>query len=354
MGSFQVLDMRERPQWAAKVDRLKNPVPDIHYRPEYCALFRDSGEPRLFEYREGNSTIYYPFLLRKINLIPGLEELLDQEELYDITSPYGYGGPLAEGAPSNSTWLNFYNCFAEYCKQQNIITEFIRFHPLLGNHRPLSGVIPVERVSSVVVLNLNQSKEKIWAGYARNNRKNINKALREGVGVLIEETPRHFEDFMHIYRHTLERNQADKFYYFDHRFFQQIHRELQGHFIYAHAYKGSRIISSELLLFNDTYLHSYLGGTLEQFFPLRPNNLLKHEVAMWAQSRGIKYFVLGGGRSDNDGIFRYKRSFAPGGVHDYYVGKQVHNKAVAEKLARLVAGSNGTMDGFFPAYRRCQ
>jgi len=346
--------MREREQWAKTMDRLRNPVPDIHYRPEYCALFQDSGEPRLFKYREGGQTIYYPYLLRQINLLPGLGALLDRK-LYDITSPYGYGGPLADGAPGDSMWRNFCNCFAEYCKEQNIITEFIRFHPLLGNHRPLSGFIPVDRVSAVVVLNLNQSEEEIWAGYGRNNRKNINKAIHEGVRVLIEETPEHFADFMHIYRHTLKRNQAGEFYYFDHDFFQKIHSELQGRFIYAHACKDGGIISSELLLFNGTYLHSYLGGTLEQYFPLRPNNLLKHEAALWAQSRGINYFLLGGGCSDNDGIFRYKRSFAPDGVRDFYVGKQVHNNVMAEKLVSLTtANLQKETKGYFPAYRRCQ
>jgi len=354
VGDFRVLELREREQWAGILSPLSNPVPDIHYRPEYCALFGEAGEPRLFEYREGSNTICYPFLLRRINLLPGFGEVLDQE-LNDITSPYGYGGPLADGEPGQGVWRNFYRYFAEYCRQQNIITEFIRFHPLLGNHRPLSEDVPVERVSSVIVLDLNQSQEKIWSGYGRNNRKNINKAIREGVDVLIEETPVHFADFNRIYQHTLERNRAGEFYYFDNRFFQHIHRELRGHFVYAHAYKGDSIVSSELLLFNNAYLHSFLGGTLEQYFPLRPNNLLKHRVILWAKNKGIRYFLLGGGRSKDDGIFRYKRSFAPDGVLDFYVGKQVHNQEMTERLTRLTdAKAKKEKDGYFPAYRRCQ
>jgi len=354
MENFQVFDLREREQWVGELDRLTDPVPDIHYRPEYCALFGRSGEARLFVYRKGSNTIYYPFLLRKINLIPGFAELPD-DELYDITSPYGYGGPLADGALDKSVWYGFHSCFAEYCRQQNVITEFIRFHPLLGNHRPLLDIMPVERVSSVVVLDLNRSPEKIWTGYGRNNRKNINKALREGVEVLIEEAPDHFGDFMFIYQQTLERNRAGQFYYFDRRFFHYIHSELKGHFVYAFALLGSRVISGELLLFNGAYLHSYLGGTLQEYFPWRPNNLLKHEVARWAKNRGIRYFMLGGGRRDNDGIFRYKRSFAPDGVLDFYVGKRVHNGAMAEKLAGLMDAEPGReKENFFPAYRRCQ
>ncbi|MCG8402159.1 MAG: GNAT family N-acetyltransferase, partial [Firmicutes bacterium] len=195
---------------------------------------------------------------------------------------------------------------------------------------------------------------EIWGGYGRNNRKNIKKAGREGLEVLIEETPRRVAEFKSVYRHTLERNRAGDFYYFDDRFFDYIHNRLQGHFAYAYTCKDGVVVSAELLLFNKTYLHSFLGGTLEQFYYCRPNNILKHEAIKWAKDRGIKYFLLGGGRRDNDGIFRYKRSFAQDGVVDFYVGKKVHDSAAAAMLNGIAAARQPhKTEGFFPAYRRC-
>jgi len=202
MAGYYVLGLHDREQWLRELEDVKEAGPDLHYRPEYCGLFRDSGEARLFVYREGNTTIIYPFLLRKVNLIPGLGDKLKQD-LYDITSPYGYGGPLAFPTAGEVVWNNFYRCFADYCAGNGIITEFVRFHPVLGNHRPLVSHMDVVRASQVVCVDLNRSDEEIWSGYERNNRKNINKARREKLEVILEETPAHFADFISIYHHTL-------------------------------------------------------------------------------------------------------------------------------------------------------
>jgi len=123
--------------------------------------------------------------------------------------------------------------------------------------------------------------------------------------------------------------------------------------LYAHTLKEGRIISTELLLYNQTYIHSFLGGTLEQFFEYRPNNILKHEVIRWAKSRGISYFLLGGGYREGDGIFRYKRSFARNGVLDFYIGKKVHDHEAVIMLEELMATKvPRESESYFPGYRR--
>lgn len=352
MEKYDVLGLQDREQWRRELENVKELRPDLHYRPEYCGLFRDQGEVRLFVYREGSASVIYPLLLRRVNLIPGLKGKLKQD-LYDISSPYGYGGPLANQAAGERVWDNFYRCFTKYCNTHDIITEFIRFHPLLGNHRLLQNHVEVEKVSSVVCVDLKGSNEEIWLGYERNNRKNIKKAYREGLEVILEETPARFTDFISIYQHTLSRNRASDFYLFSDGFYDDIHKELKGNFLYAHTVKNGRVISTELLLFNETYIHSFLGGTLEQFYEHRPNNILKHEVIKWAKSRGIRYLLLGGGYREGDGIFRYKRSFASGGVQDFYIGKKVHNYEAVCMLEELLAMKAPRESvSFFPSYRR--
>ncbi|BAF59280.1 MAG: GNAT family N-acetyltransferase [Pelotomaculum sp.] len=352
MGDYYVLGLQERGRWLQELSALEGLAPDLHYRPEYCGLFNYLGEARLFVYREKTAAVIYPFLLRRVNLIPALAGKLEQD-LYDITSPYGYGGPLASADAGESVLDGFSRSFAEYCRKNAIITEFIRFHPLLGNHRLLEGRVTVERASQVVCVKLYLPEEEIWAGYGRNNRKNIKKACREGLTVVIEETPVYFNDFISVYHHTLTRNQAGQFYYFNESFYEGIHRELKGNFLYAHTLKEGRIISTELLLYNETYIHSFLGGTLEQFYGCRPNNILKHEVIRWAKSRGIKYFLLGGGYRGEDGIFRYKRSFAMNGVLDFFVGKKVHDHEAVSMLEKMMAAEKPReSENYFPVYRR--
>lgn len=351
MGNSELVTAGERERWVRELENLGDVKPDIHYIPEYCSLFENSGKARLFVYREGNISVVYPFLLRNVSLIPGLEGKLNGD-MFDITSPYGYGGPLASPGADRPVIKNFYLDFTKFCAQNNIITEFIRFHPLLGNHDLLTGRVEVERVSSVVCIDLNMSEQEIWTGYERNNRKNIKKAYREGLEVIIEEAPVHYHDFIQIYHKTLARNQAGRFYYFNDSFYNSVHGKLKGNYLYAHTLKGGRIISTELLLYNETYIHSFLGGTMEEFFEFRPNNILKHEVIIWAKKKGIKYFLLGGGYREGDSIFRYKRSFASKGVLGFYIGKKVHDHAAVSMLENITGKGKENLGSYFPSYRR--
>jgi hypothetical protein len=354
MGRYEVIKLDSRDKWLEILERWEDPKPDIHYRPEYCGLYSNSGEPRLFIYREGPDAIIYPFLLRRVNSIAALTGKI-KTGLYDITTPYGYGGPLSTRGAGDSTWEKFYLSFEGYCAGENIVTEFVRYHPLLENHRHADSRMEVEKVSSVVYVDLHQTNEEIWSGYQRSNRKNINKARREGLEVVLEEGPVHFEDFLSIYHHTLERNGASPSYYFGREFYSLIHSNLKGCFLYAHTLRNGKVISSELLLFNDTYIHSFLGGTMEQYFECRPNNLLKHEAICWAKNRGIRYFVLGGGYHDGDGIFRYKSTFSRDGVLPFYIGKKVHKRKEMYMLNQLLApGACPEKVNFFPWYRMAE
>lgn len=354
MGRYEVITLDSRDRWLEILEQWEGAKPDIHYRPEYCGLYINSGEPRLFIYREGPNAVIYPFMLRRVNAIAGLSGKLEIG-LHDIITPYGYGGPLATSGTGDSAWENFYLTFAEFCASNNIVTEFVRYHPLLENHRQAYKYMDVVKASSVVYVDLQQTDEEIWSGYLRCNRNNIKKARREGLEVILEETPAHFEDFLSIYHHTLERNGASPSYYLGRDYYGMIHSNLKGHFLYAHTLKNREVISTELLLYNETYIHSFLGGTVEEYFAYRPNNILKHEAICWAKNRGIRYFVLGGGYQDGDGIFRYKRTFSKDGVVPFYIGKKVHKGKEMYMLDQMLA-PDGCPDkeNFFPRYRMAE
>ncbi|WP_218143812.1 GNAT family N-acetyltransferase [Planococcus faecalis] len=116
---------------------------------------------------------------------------------------------------------------------------------------------------------------------------------------------------------------------------------------------SKKIISTELVIFGSENCYSFLGGTDREYFHLSANNYLKYEIIKWAKEKGLKRFILGGGYGADDGIFKYKKSFAPNGVCSFYVGKKVFNE---EKYNELVQMRNEDMgfesdNLFFPKYR---
>ncbi|GAW93296.1 lipid II:glycine glycyltransferase FemX [Calderihabitans maritimus] len=346
---YRVYSLAERQNWEEAVARLK--ARDISYFPGYCRLFQEHGEGQamLFEYEEHGNFVLYPFFLRDISLEAAFRGKL-KESYFDTVTPYGYGGPLASDPEDRQLIVNFRRAFQDYCRKKRIVAEFIRFHPLLGNHAYPYEDLLVERNKEIVCVDLERSAEEIWSNYRRNNRKNIKKALREGLEVTFDFTGETYREFIQLYYLTMDRREARDYYYFDEDFFRLLHQELAGNFLYVYALYRGTAVSAELVLYSEDYLHSFLGGTLEEYFPLRPNNLLKHRLIEWARQKGLKSYILGGGYQKDDGILRFKKSFARDGVIDFYVGKKLHDPEVAEWLCSLRKGEPLRTD-FFPAYR---
>jgi hypothetical protein len=156
----------------------------------------------------------------------------------------------------------------------------------------------------------------------------------------------------------MDRRNALSQYYFSREFYETLFRELPGHAMFAHVFHGDRIVSSELILLSTETGYFFLGGTLSEAFSLRPNDLLKHETFLRTREMGIRRFVLGGSYRPEDGLLRYKRSFAPTGIYPFNVGVQVIDTARLEELVgrrRAWESSQGRewapAEGFFPPYR---
>ena len=85
-------------------------------------------------------------------------------------------------------------------------------------------------------------------------RKNVKKARRSGVSVELETEGARLDDFLRLYEHTLDRREAPERYRFSRTFFESIHAQLSGQFVYAHALRDERVVSSELALVSERRL----------------------------------------------------------------------------------------------------
>ena len=79
----------------------------------------------------------------------------------------------------------------------------------------------------------------------------------------------------------------------------------------------------------------------------------KYEIIKWAQEKGLKNFVLGGGYGADDGIFQYKSHLAPHGIVDFYIGRKVFDQKNYDELVELRSRDNpDCIDSkYFPKYR---
>lgn len=321
---------------------------DVFFRPEYGKLYEkiEGGVCEFFEYKGADGTVRNMYIKRPVPW------LVDGKQYYDVSTPYGYGGPfLADGISSPELIASYYQKWTEHCKANQIVAEFIRFH--LFDNAAFRTAYPGEvvQVSNNVVRDLNPSQDEMWMQFEQKVRKNVKRAMSNGLRISIETDGSQLDEFLHIYYATMERNNAKDYYYFERSYFEDIIKTLPDSFAFFNVWHDDVMISTELVLCSDKYVYSFLGGTLDEYYPLRPNDFLKWEIIKWSKETGHTAFILGGGYGADDGIYRYKKAFAPGDDVPFYVGRSVFNEAVYKQLVaeREKAGRFNT--NYFPLYR---
>lgn len=329
---------------------MTNSKLDICFLPAYARLFEEEGgQSHTLEHQTDDGLVLHTFIQRPLEI--------GGEPCCDVVSPYGYGGPFVVWAKEGrraALVASYTRLWGEYCARNRVVSEFIRFHPLLSNHEDFDALYEPQLYSLNVACNIALPMDELWVGFAHKVRKNVRRAREKGLVTHVDSSGDLIDDFLKIYYGTMDRRNAGSRYYFDSSFFERIHATLPGHFCYFYVRNGSITVSAELVLLGETgVMHSFLGGTNEAFFELRPNDLLKFAVIEWGKANGYHTFLLGGGASPQDGIYRYKLSFAPNGAREFYLAKKINDLPLYQQLTEQARGQGGESadPDFFPQYR---
>ncbi|WBB71727.1 GNAT family N-acetyltransferase [Micromonospora sp. WMMD1128] len=346
-------DPADAARWARVHERWRRREVVAH--PAYVRLFGDpAGAPMAAYARTSAGFVLYPFVLRPVDA-PHLREA--GAGWQDIASPYAAssGGPFQEGV-SEAEAKDFWAAFDEWCRSRRVVTEFARLHVFGDRILPYPGQVRPRLPN--VLRDLRVPADVRWREFEHKVRKNVNKARRSGVVVEADPTGARLDDFLAVYSATMDRRGAEETYHFSRAFLEAVIRELTGQFVFFHALHEGRVVSSELALLSADHIWSFLGGTDERAFALRPNDLLKVEMFDWAERHGRIGCLLGGGYRPDDGIFRYKRSFAPDTLLTYCTGSRVLNEPAYDALTAAHHREGVRRDPgwqpdptFFPAYR---
>lgn len=344
---FEVLEPGNR-RWAELFAALPRAARDVFYSPGFAALCQETLDAahlvRCAAYSDhAGGVLLYPFVLRRTGELVALPAASD---LADTISLYGRGGVVGEASAEGLAV--FHRELANYMASQQVFCSFDRLHPVIGNEQLSPPTSTLRNVGGFVVVDLRPSLEDIEASFKSSVRKDIRKAGRNDVKCFVESNCDHLADFLNIYYQTMERNAASEFYYFPKEFFARLPELLPGMFSFIYAVSGDKIISCELVLHCADYSHSFLGGTLREALPLAANPMLKFEICKEMKACGCQYFLLGGGQAPDDGIFNFKKAYAPEGIYQSLVAGTVWNAQTYDTLRKemLAAGLPVAMNRF--------
>jgi hypothetical protein len=333
---FKIFNCNQSQEWNSLLSLISDSRKSPHFRPEYYSLFEDRKEGRgiCFAGVDDEKVVLYPAL---INCINDLGYNLDNN-YFDLQGAYGYNGPV-----SNSTDVEFLQKFGEeltlYFKNKRIIAEFIRFCPVIQNQNYLNYISPVYTLDNVMI-DLRPGLDYIWEkSFDRGVRKAIRKSEGNGLefkmfnGFDIDK--KLITSFLNIYRLTMDRNKADNYYYFSPDFILSLVKKLAENCLMAFVLKDNIVITAELILHNQEIAYGFLGGTDSDYYDLSPNSFLRYQLIKSLIEKGITKYSIGGGKSKDDSVYSYKKSFSRYLDSRFYIGRKIHNETVYNTVVAL-------------------
>lgn len=177
----------------------------------------------------------------------------------------------------------------------------------------------------------------------------IRKAIKNGVTIYNGRFPEIYEKFRTIYNSTMDKDDADEYYYFEPEFYRSVLEDLPQNAQVFWAEKDSQVIAASIMLATNGRMNYHLSGSLREFSSLAPTNLLLYNAALWGCANGYRTLHLGGGvGSGEDSLFKFKRAFYKGDLNRFHIGKRIIDR---EKYDELLAMRGNVVSGFFPQYR---
>ena len=344
--------VKNKNEWDNLLESEFSNYNDIFFQYNYFELYKKHYDamPEGIFWENENLKIFWSHLIRNISKINQFKNF----KYYDLTTPYGYGGPLVVLKTEDKEKINeslkiFFREYKNYTLKNNYISEFIRFHPVFQNWEFFNKIFDIDYLNDAVVINLKEDLEKIWQNIKKGHKYNIKKSEKEGCKVKVINKPnkKNIEDFIKIYYQTMDKNQVSKKYYFPEKFIKDHFKLLNAILIEAEC--KNKIIGSSIFICGNKIIHYFLSGASKEFKGLYPSNLTLWEAIKWARENNFNILYLGSGRGKNDGLFEFKKGFSELTM-PFKIGKLIFNEDIYNKLSQI--NIKTTPESYFPKYRQ--
>ena len=325
---------------------------DIYFLPAYGKLNEqiEGGKAQTFDFKCEHGQVRSVFILRTVPF------LLDGEQYFDAITPYGYGGPVVLEVTDREKLIGAYTAaYRTYCRQNRIVDEFVRFHPLAENALDFSELYETTYNRHTIAVDLSD-EDYCKTQFTPDCRNMIRKAAKKGVEIEVDEKCSRMAEFIPLYFATMKKNQASDYYYFEADYYTQLQHIEGCKLILINALLEGKLIGSAMFMLSGDNMHYHLSSTDPEYYSYAANNAILAQAAEYGRSHGKKWLHLGGGVSANEKepLFRFKHNFGrmEKNLKDFYMGKAVFLPDEYMKICAMAKEQGMDSAGFFPAYRK--
>jgi hypothetical protein len=313
---------------------------DFYHTADYSAL-DDAGTQFLIYCEYGENAFALPVVLRNIA----------GTDFRDITSVYGYAGPLVKGKNFEPDVLRFQKDIKSLFDQWATVSVFARLHPLLDfQEKILENFGEVTETGTVVCIDLRLSEEEQWRQYSR-SLKNIVNRLRNDDRWTVRPycSQADISLFTTLYHENMQRVKAEKMYFFDDNYFTFFLKNIPSN-LYLACFDGNAVAGTLFTECNGI-IQTHLSATCKEFLPLSPLKYVRDEIRRYGVSKGLSFMNMGGGvGGERDSLFDFKAQFSQFRL-PFKTWRYIHNTGVYEELTNLRFNGKIQPSGYFPLYR---
>lgn len=329
---------------------------DVYYSCEYAVSFmkNEEGIPYLLNYEGNGCRLCYPIVEKDIADFPVFKNSIKHGIYFDWNTPYGYGGPLADVKEfTDEQQENFKKELYKLAEERSVVTQFLRFHPLLQNQSVCKDVIENIYIKDTIFIDLDAS-EDLMLQMDTKNRNLIRKAIKNDI-IIKHDNGEYIDRFMEIYDTTMDRDNARSFYYFPRSYYEYMRDNMSSETEYFYAFKDGTMVAASIFFYGGQSMHYHLSANLVEYRTFAPTNLILYEAANWGRKKGMKALHLGGGVGVEDSLFHFKKQFNKNGRIGFYIGRNIFMPGKYKELLDIRQQVNPAFDtnnSYYIQYRK--
>ena len=242
---------------------------------------------------------------------------------YNLITPYGYSGYYYN---KQETYNEFFPLFREKAKKLNYIEEIVRQNPYLNINLTNYDIIKTKLIYGINTVNFDD-----YYKYVLNTKKRnmYNKAINNNYKfeiVNFKETEL-INTFIDMYSNTMNKLNANKYYYFNNKYFQCL-QDLNLDNIKLALVKDDKkkIIGQSIIFIYNKFIHYHLSCN-----DCSSNCITDFLLINIVKNYKDKLIIMGGGLVNNDSLSNFKKKLN-NKEFTYSIFKNVLNKEISDNL----------------------
>jgi hypothetical protein len=336
---MEIITLDNSQEWDKTIHSMHNY--DIYHTAAYHTL-ETSGTPLLLYSQSGNQSIAMPVVLRDIA----------GTTLRDITSVYGYAGPLSSNKNPTKKHINqFQTQLLDFFDTQSIISAFARLHPLFPFQSNILDKLGAQATNGATIcIDLRQPEKDQWHQYSHSLRNHLNRIHKTGQITIKQYTSEEdINAFITIYHQTMHRVNAAGKYFFDTPYFHHFLNTIPSDLFLA--LYGNKPIAGTIFTKCNKIIQTHLSGTLTEYLPLSPLKYIRDEIRRYGINHGFHYMHTGGGfGGQRDTVYEFKSQFSKNELI-FKTWRYIHQPEIYADITKTKQPPTTPTPDYFPAYR---